>query len=197
MRCLKVCLLGLTIIAAYAPYAAGASLDLSFESFERILVKRVLTDGGRLYFEGDASETCRYSFIQEPRIDSVGERLRFTFLYAGRAGATVAGRCVGPGANFDLVISGVPSFEDGELYLADLSIDAVDTAYFKLVAPLIRGSLESRLRYPIKERMYYMAGFLTAAGNGTVAFDTFVVEAIEVKEDGLRMVGDFALSMAP
>ena len=120
-----------------------------------------------------------------------------TFLYAGRAGAMVAGRCVGPGANFDLVISGIPAYEDGELYLSELSIDAEDAAFFRLMAPLIRGSLESQMRYPIGERLDYMAGFLTAAGNGKVTFETFAVETIEVNDDGLRLVGDFELSIAP
>ena len=153
-----------------------------------------MTEGGRYYMEGDASSTCRYAFVQEPRVDAAGERLRITLLYAGvKAGS----RCVGPGDNFDLEITGLPRFENGELYLSEMRVEAPDTAYFKLVAPLVRRSLESRLRYPIAERLEYLAGLFSATGNGQVKFTSFDVESIEVKENGVRLVGDFAIAMAP
>lgn len=56
-------------------------------------------------------------------------------------GATVAGRCVGPGDTLRIAASGVPTYEAGEIRLADLKLTSQNSAYFKLVAPLVQSAL--------------------------------------------------------
>jgi hypothetical protein len=177
--------------------ARAATLEISYASLERIIVKRVMTEGGRHYMEGDASKTCLYSFIQEPRVDAVGERLRITVLYAGRAGKEIAGKCVGPGDNFDLQVSGVPVFENGELYLSELKVNAPDTAYFKLVSSFVESELKKDLRYPVTQGLDRAAAEVTAAGNGKLSWESVKVDSITVGETSVKMSFDFGLSLRP
>lgn len=143
-------LAGLLLVAASAVPAHGAVLEIAYSSLERMIVQRLMTQGGRYYLQGDPSNTCAYSFVQEPKVDAVGTRLRITALYAGRAGKEILGKCVGAGDNFNLQITGVPSFSNGEFFLEGLDIQAPDTPYFRLVAPLIRSRLERDLLVHLK-----------------------------------------------
>ena len=113
----KLTLLNFVWIAVMVVEVEGATLEIAYSSLERIIVNRVMTEGGLYYMQGDPSSTCRYAFVQEPRVGAEGGRLRITVLFAGRTGTEVAGQCVGAGDNFDLVISGVPAYSDGDLFL--------------------------------------------------------------------------------
>jgi hypothetical protein len=198
MRFLKRGLVGFVLFGIPAIPVAGAELEIAYSTLEKMIVERVMTEGGRHYMEGDPSNTCNYSFIQEPRVDAVGGRLRIIVLYAGRAGKEIGGNCVGPGDNFDLEITGVPSFENGEFYLKDLDIQAPDTRYFQLVAPLIRGDLQEEMRYPIRERLDYAAAWISSTtSSGKVSLESLEVDSIKVGDESITMTFDFGLSFKP
>jgi hypothetical protein len=198
MRALgKIAILGVVWGGVLVLSAQAATLEISYASLERIIVKRVMTEGGRHYLEGDPSNTCLYSFIQEPRVDAVGERLRITVLYAGRAGKEIAGKCVGPGDNFDLQVSGVPTFSNGELYLEEMKVEAPQTAYFKLVAPMVESMLKKDLRYPVNQALDHAAAKMTALGNGNLTWESAQVDSVSIGEESLTLHFDFGLSLKP
>jgi hypothetical protein len=108
----------------------------------------------------------------------------------------VAGKCVGPGDNFDLVISGVPEFEQGELFLSDLTVEAPETAYFKIVRPLIEKDLEENLRYPLRERLDYAAAWASSqSAAGPLALGLFRIDSIKVSQKAVRIDLEFGLSL--
>ena len=195
----RISLLGFVsvLLLSTSPIEA-ATIEIAYTSLERMIVERVMTEGGRHYLEGDPSSTCLYSFIQEPRVNGFAGRLRITVLYAGRAGKEIAGKCVGPGDNFDLEISGVPTYERGEFFLADLKIQAPDTAYFKIVAPLIERSLQEDMRYPLKDRLDYAASWTSSqTSSGSLALDSLQVSDISVGDTSLAIQFDFGVSIKP
>ena len=190
-----VLLISGVLTVAIAP-AESASFDVSYKSLERFIVQRVMTDGGRHYIEGSPSDDCRYAFVQEPRVAAVGGRLQITVLFAGRAGAVVAGKCVGPGDNFDLVISGAPEYDRGELFLSDLKVEAPDTAYFKIVRPLVEDDLRKSLRYPLRERLDYAAAWVSSSSvAGALTLGSFSIDSMTVGPDSLRVDLEFGLSL--
>ena len=190
-----VLLIAGVLTVAIAP-AESASFDVSYKSLERFIVQRVMTDGGRHYIEGSPSDDCRYAFVQEPRVAAVGGRLQITVLFAGRAGAVVAGKCVGPGDNFDLVISGTPEYDRGELFLSDLKVEAPDTAYFKIVRPLVEDDLRKSLRYPLRERLDYAAAWVSSSSvAGALSLGSFSIDSMTVGPDSLRVDLEFGLSL--
>jgi hypothetical protein len=195
LRSLGLILLGL---AVFAVPAAAADIEISYTSLERIIVERMMTEGGRYYMEGTPSDTCQYAFVQEPKVDSEGGRLRIRVLFAGSAGKLVGERCVGLGDNFDLEVTGVPTYSEGVFFLDALKIQAPDTAYFKIVAPLIEKSMAEKLRYPLRERLDYAASWVSSnTSSGKISLDSLQIEEIEVGEASIRIVGAFKATLKP
>lgn len=185
------------LLAAIAtpPPAPAAEITLSHAALERVVWQVLLTEGGRGYFEGGPNDTCRYAFVQEPKVTGVGGRLRIRFLFSGRAGAQVGGRCVGPGDTFDLIVSGVPALARGELYLDDLRVEAPDTAYSRLVRSLVESQLGQRLRYPLKQDLDALAAARGAPAGFTVSLPRLEMSGVQIDGTALRMSFDVGLDI--
>jgi len=177
---------GVSLLAA-AP-ASALTLELEHKALERLLATRLMTDGGRLYLDGSALTPCRYAFVQEPRVDAEAGRLRVTFLFSGRQGADVRGRCVGPGANFDLRVSGVPRHAAGEILLDELKLEAPGEPFFAVVQPLLEAQLAGRMRFPVQTLLGHAAYSLSTALGVQLTFENANVSSIEVGERALRLL---------
>lgn len=167
--------------------AVAGELSISHAATERLLNSWLLAEGGRLYLDGSPADSCRYAFVQEPKVSGGGGRLSIRFVFSGRAGATVAGRCVGPGDTLDISASGVPYFAAGELRLADLRLQAPDSAYFKVAAGPLQSQLERRLRVPIRARLEEALALASIAATVRLTLNGFEVPAIAVDEQGLQL----------
>lgn len=189
-------LLGLAALSL-APVTAAATLEIAYPSVERMIVQNLMTDGGRYYMEGDASTPCKYAFVQEPRVSAFAGRLNVTLLFSGKAALEVAGRCVGAGDNFEIHVSGKPAFANAEIYLEDLRLDSPDSAYFKLVAGLLRSKLDEKLRFSAKQVVDFIAAQSTGSGVGTLSVDKIRVDGIRADDDALNLSIDFAASLRP
>jgi len=192
----KLMVAGVLLAAfATAPPATAAEITLSHAALERVVWQVLLTEGGRGYLEGGPNDSCRYAFVQEPKVTGVGGRLRIRFLFSGRAGAQVGGRCVGPGDTFDLVVSGVPALARGELYLEDLRVEAPDTAYFRLVRSLVESQLGQRLRYPLKQDLDALAAARGAPAGFAISLQRLEMSRAQVDDEALRVSLDLGLDI--
>jgi len=176
------------------PPAGAADVTLSHAAIERLVWRVLLTDGGRAYFEGGPEETCRYAFVQEPKVSGADGRLRVRLLFSGRAGASLAGRCVGPGDTFDIVVSGVPTLSVGVVSLDDLRVEAPDTPYFRLVSDLVEGQLRERLRYPLKANLDDIAAATSMAGGLAVSLDRLEMSRVRVDTEAVHISLDIGLT---
>jgi len=179
----------------FVPVVRAADVTLSHAALERVVWQVLLTEGGRGYFEGGPDDTCRYAFVQEPKVTGASGRIRVRFLFSGRAGAPVGGRCVGPGDTFDLFVSGVPALAGGELYFEDLRVEAPDTVYFRLVSALVEEQLRRRLRYPLKQDLDRVAATVGAPAGYAMSVERLEMSHVEVDEDALRVSLDLGLSI--
>ena len=150
----------------------------------------------RHYLQGGPEDTCAYAFIQEPRVSAVGERLQIRFLFAGRAGKEVAGKCVGPGDNFDIVVSGVPSYGNGELFLDELRFDA-EHKLFQVFSKLIERQLTPNLKIRPKPYIESYIAELTALGAGRVSLETLSLQNIELGTSSAVLDADFLINVQP
>lgn len=192
----KLVVAGVLLAAlATAPPATAAEITLSHVALERVVWQVLLTDGGRGYFEGTSENDCRYAFVQEPKVSGANGRLQVRFLFSGRAGTTVGGRCVGPGDTFDLVVSGVPALAEGELYFDDLRVEAPDTAYFRLVRNLVEAQLRERLRYPLKQNLDWLAATVAAPAGHTMSVERLEMSGVQVDADALRVTLDLGIGV--
>ena len=191
---------GSTAVAALAAWLACGSLGASELFFAHGAVARALYDGlmvseGRWFIQGQSPEDCSHVFLQDPRVDAVESRLRITFLLSGRAAAAVGARCVGAGDSFDISVTGVPTFAEGELLLADPRVDAHGRRLFQTVAPLVEGALRDRLRYPLRNAVDWAVHDLRERTGRHVVLDDLDLSRIVVEEQGVRIGLDFGIQV--
>jgi len=184
----------LVAVAAVPAPAGAADVTLSHAAIERLVWRVLLTEEGRAYFEGGPAETCRYAFVQEPKVSGADGRLRVRLLFSGRAGANVAGRCVGAGDTFDIVVSGVPALSAGVVGLDDLRVEAPDTPYFRLVSGLVERQLRERLRYPLKASLDDIAAATAAAGGFSFSLDRLEMSRVRVDAEAVHVSLDIGLT---
>ena len=182
----------LTVVAATV--ARGAELSVSYEALERNISVELMTQEGRYYMQGDPSTPCVYAFVQDPRVDASEGRLRIRLLFSGSAATNIRGRCVGAGDNFDLTITGVPTYANGELYLDQMSVQAT-AAYFKVVSGLVEDRLRQNLRVALQRDLERAAAWMSSRGRGSVQFTGLDVHEIAVEQDGLRFTYDITTSI--
>ncbi len=78
-----------------------------------------------------------------------------------------------------------------------MKLEALDTAYFTLVEPLIRRSLEDRLRYPVNRQMEQGAAAMSSKGNGKLTVESFQVESLTAGKEAVSLSFHFGLSLKP
>ena len=186
----------LAVVLLSAETATAGKLDVAYTSMERIIVSTFLTEGGRRYLQGGPDDDCAYAFIQQPRVSAVGTRLQLRFLFAGRAGKQVAARCVGAGDNFDIVVSGVPRYANGEFFLDELKFEATHKL-FEVFAPLIQSQLAPLLRIRAQPYVESYVAQLTARGAGTVKLESMDVSSIVLGASSGVIEADFVVSVKP
>jgi len=183
----------LAIVLGVVEPVHAIEIKVALPALERLVTTALLKDGGRLYLEGRSAEACRYAFVQEPKLSVDATRLVAHFVFAGKAGVSVGGRCVGPSDTTTLRVSGVPSYAAGDLYLADLKLDAPNAAYYKAVGGLLQGQLEKRLRLPLRAMLERSLGEAGASGL-TLSLRTLDVRDIVVEPQAVRIDLNGALS---
>jgi hypothetical protein len=196
IRFMAVLVLAISCSLWDAEARAESRLTISFEGLERMIVASVLTDGGRRYFQGGPGDDCAYAFVQDPRVSAREDRLAIRFLFAGRAGAEVAGRCVGGGGNFDVVASGFPRYDKatGQIILDEMEVEA-ESRVFELFALLIRSELAELLRVPFRKTIETSAQALALTMGAEVDLDDVEVGAITIDGDSLQISMDLELSI--
>ena len=185
-------ILVLTLVGATV--ARGSELSVSYAALERNISMQLMTQDGRYYMQGDPSTPCTYAFVQDPRVDALEERLRIRLLFSGSAATSIRGRCVGAGDNFDLTITGVPTYANGELYLDQMSVQAT-AAYFKVVSALVEDRLRQNLRVALQGDLERAAAWMSTRGRGNVELSGLEVLEIAVEQDALRFTYDITTSI--
>ena len=174
--------------------AAADSLEITYPAVERMVITGLLTEGGRRYLHGSPSDTCNYAFVQEPRVTGVSGRLNVRFLFAGSIGAEVAGRCVGRGDNFNIVVSGVPRYDRGDIVLDQVRFEA-DNPLWDLFSPIIKSRLGPMLRLPLRQGIESRLASSGAMGRASV--EDLTVSNIHVGERTVRIDAGLRIVLGP
>lgn len=179
--------LAAAIALAAATAGAQTELRISHQAVARGIAATLMTPGGRWFLQGSSADECSHAFVQDPRVDAVGDRLRITVLFSGRGAVAVGERCVGPGDTFDVSLTGVPVHRDGEIVLDDARLEAPDRRYFEVVSGLLDRAFRDRFRYPVRNAAEWAVHDLRERTGRHVVLDAFDVGPIGVDADGLRL----------
>jgi hypothetical protein len=177
-------------ILLIAAHAGAVELHVQFGALERMLGEQVFTEEGRRYVRGDKSDRCNFAYLESPKFDSDGGRLRIRAKFTGRSSVNVLGQCVGLGDAFNVVITARPQYKDGHLRLQEVvaTSDGKTGFYIRRVCTGLQASLERDFKYPLEseaKRLLEESGKRELRG--------FKVPDVRVSGDALVLAVDFEL----
>jgi len=180
----------LVLILFLTACARAVELHIQFGALERMLADQVFTEEGRRYVKGTRSDRCNFAYLEAPKVEGDGGRLRIRAKFTGRSSVNVLGQCVGLGDAFQVVLTARPVYKDGTLRLADVvaAPDARTGFYIRRVCTALSTSLASDFRYPLEaeaKRVLEEGGRRQLRG--------FKVPNVRVSDDALVLAVDFEL----
>jgi hypothetical protein len=179
----------LVLILLIAARARAVELHIQFGALERMLAEQVFTQEGRRYVRGDKSDHCNFAYLESPKIESDGGRLRIRAKFTGRSSINVLGQCVGLGDAFPVIVTARPQYRDGKLRLHEVVASAEKTGfYIRHVCAALSSSLERDFAYPLEteaKRLLEEGGKREVRG--------FKVPDVRVSSDSLVLAVDFEL----
>jgi len=194
---LGVAACALLVVAGLAMPRVQAATDLSvqYSALQRLLAAQAFTQDGRRYVKGTPADRCSYGYLESPRVDADGARLRVRARFSGRSALDVFGHCVGLGDSFDLVIVAVPYFANGSIRLRDVRVDPVKGGFYaNRVCRALAGSLPQQFDFPLAVQA--KAAVEQASDGGyRRELKRFAVTSIQVRQDALVLTLDFELAV--
>ena len=180
----------LILILLIAARARAVELHIQFGALERMLAEQVFTEEGRRYVRGGKSDPCNFAYLESPKIESDGGRLRIRAKFTGRSSVNVLGQCVGLGDAFQVIVTARPQYRDGRLRLQEVvaTSDGKTGLYIRHVCASLSSSLERDFGYPLEteaKRLLEEGGKREVRG--------FKVPDVRVSTDSLVLAVDFEL----
>lgn len=188
-------LLAATLLAAAS--ARAVELDIHFGALERMLAKEMFTEEGRKYVRGSRTARCSFAYLEQPRVEGDGGRLRVRARFTGRSALNMFGQCVGLGDAFSLTILATPVWRDGTIRLSGVTVasDRKTGFYIHRVCTAMAASLERDFRYPIAAEARKALEDTGAQSGYKRELSNFHVGTIRVTGDALALEIDFALAL--
>jgi hypothetical protein len=185
------------LAASLTPAALAVEVHIQFGALQRMLADTLFTQEGRRYVRGSQTDKCNFAYLEKPRIEGAGGRLRIRARFTGRSSLDMFGKCVGLGDAFEVVILATPQYRDGFVTLATVTVtsDGKTGYYIRRVCTAMSGSLGKDFRYPLASEFQAALenpGILPAYPRG---LKDFKVTEVRVAEDALVLVIDFQLTV--
>ncbi len=187
-------LIALLLLAAHA---RAVELRLEYGALERLLAEQVFTQEGRRYVKGSQTNKCNFAYLEKPQVRADGGRLRIRARFTGRSALNMFGQCVGLGDAFDVIITAVPQFRNGNIWLADVAAtsDGHTGFYIRRVCTALTTSLSRDFHYPISAEAQKALEDPAAHPGYRRELRNFRVPEIRVTGDALVLVVDFELTV--
>ena len=187
----------LLTLLSLAPAAPAIELRIQFAALERMLGEQVFTQEGRRYVYNDKANKCNFAYLEKPRVQGQDGKLRMRARFSGRSALNMFGKCVGLGDAFDVIITALPQYKDGNIALNDVkAVPEGHTGYYiRRVCEALTTSLLHNFRYPVAAAAKSMLEDPGAQKSYPRELGDFRVTDIRVTNDALVLAIDFALTV--
>lgn len=182
---------------ALCPQLAKATeIRLSFGVLERLLAQQLFTEDGRKYVKGSKTAKCNFAYLEHPKIWGKDGRLSIKARFTGRAAIDLMGRCVGTGDAFDLTVTGIPYFLNGNVAFKDIAIETSrDGFYIRRVRIALLDTLSKEFKYSIAADAKRLMEQQDPGQPYSRKLMKFDVSSIQVAGDALVVAVDFVLAV--
>ena len=187
----------LLLVLAFVPAAAAVDLRIEYGALERMLTQAVFTQEGRRYVHGSQSAKCDFAYLENPHIRGENGKLRITARFTGRKALNLMGQCVGLGDAFDLVITAVPQYRNGNIGLQEVKAASAGKTgfYIRRVCESMQSSLGRDFRYPLDTTAHTILEEAGLQPGYQRELRNFKVPEIRVANDALVLSLDFELTV--
>ncbi len=180
-----------------APVSQAIELRIQFGALERMLGEQVFTQDGRRYVHNDQTNKCSFAYLEKPRIQGQDGKLRMRARFTGRSALNMFGKCVGLGDAFEVIITALPQYKDGNIGLNDVKAvpDGHTGYYIRRVCDALTSSLLHSFRYPVAAAAKSLLEDPASQKSYPRELGDFRVTDIRVTNDALILTIDFALTV--
>ncbi len=184
------------LLTLWPTLASATEIRLSFGVLERLLAQQLFTEDGRKYVKGSKTAKCNFAYLEHPKIWGKDGRLSIKARFTGRAAIDLMGRCVGTGDAFDLTVTGVPFFVNGNVAFKEISIETSrDGFYIRRVRAALLDTLSKEFKYSIAADAKRLMEQQDAGQPYQRKLMKFDVSSIQVSGDALVVFVDFVLAV--
>lgn len=173
----------------------AAEIELRYSALERIVAAQLFTTDGRHYVRGSRAARCQYAYLENPRIDSDGGRLRVKARFSGRSAVDFFGGCVGLGDSFDLAITASPAPDHDAphhdaMVLRDVKVTSPkDSYYIRRVRAALAGSIQRNFKIELHDQARKL--FEQAGAQYQQDLASFELSEVRITPDALVLVIEF------
>jgi len=180
-----------------APMARAIELRIQFAALERMLGEQVFTQDGRRYVHNDGTNKCNFAYLEKPHVQGQDGKLRMRARFTGRSALNMFGKCVGLGDAFDVIITALPQYKDGNIGLNDVKAvpDGHTGYYIRRVCEALTTSLLHSFKYPVATAAKSLLEDPGAQKSYPRELGDFRVTDIRVTNEALVLAIDFALTV--
>ena len=180
-----------------APMARAIELRIQFAALERMLGEQVFTQDGRRYVHNDGTNKCNFAYLEKPHVQGQDGKLRMRARFTGRSALNMFGKCVGLGDAFDVIITALPQYKDGNIGLNDVKAvpDGHTGYYIRRVCEALTTSLLHSFKYPVATAAKSLLEDPGAQKSYPREPGDFRVTDIRVTNEALVLAIDFALTV--
>lgn len=186
----------LALYAWAARRASAVELRLQFGALERMLTEQAFTQEGRRYVHGSQATKCDFAYLEHPKVRGGDGKLRITAHFSGRKALNVIGQCVGLGDAFDVAITAIPQYKNGNIGLQEVKVTSLAKSgyYIRKVCEAMQASLARDFRYPLDADAHRILEGETRPGYQREVKNFRVLE-IRVTGDAMVLSLDFELTV--
>jgi len=191
----KTLLIRLLLLGAIASGPADAAIvALGQDAVSAAVVRRLFTDKGRRVLAGDVS-SCNYAYVEQPAVAFRGGRIVLRVHFAGRAGLSSNGRCLGPSDAFAATVSGQPVIEGDTISVRDVRMEEGKKEYRELLEPLLRRQLPALIGSNLRGEL--TRHLESSIQDFRMAVREFRLQDVTASDGVLTVRFDFALNALP
>ncbi len=188
------------LLAAGLVVSAATALDASeirvgYPVLEALIRKAVFVQENRYYLEGDASQRCRYVYLEDPRVGGEEGRLTIRMHLSAQAAVEIRGRCMGAGDSMEVLVSGVPTVRGDEVFLSDLIVDAPGRSYLSRLTAFAEQDLAQRLRLSFRPELEAALAQASVHFGLRLTLEQLTIRAATLDAQGMRLSFDFGLAL--
>ena len=176
-------------------YGAGVELQVQYSAIQKVMARQMFGIGGRMYVKGSPETRCSFAYLENPVLGEAAGRIEIKARFSGKNAASLFGRCIGFGDEFDMRIIASPYYDGGLIRLKDVDVETAgrDSLYARKVRAAITENLSKKFEYKVADEARRILERPQSSEPYKQQLQNFQVSQIRVTPAALLLTLEFTL----